>query len=135
MDKVRPIYRLKTTITKVTCQSNIKTEPIATTKDRARFPPPPTPPPPHPLPPPPPPQFLIFRDRLLAPPLPRPPRPPQPRQRALLSSPPLPPLPSLPRALPPSTTRADFTTPDQRAVFGPPVQPNERTDRVGPDGL
>ncbi|KAF6234753.1 hypothetical protein HO173_006973 [Letharia columbiana] len=46
-----------------------------------------------------------------------------------------PPPPSLPppnpRALPPRTTRAHFITPDQRAIFGPAVEPFERTDRVG----
>ena len=37
--------------------------------------------------------------------------------------------------LPPRTTRADFITPDQRAIFGPAIEPFEMTDRVKPDGL
>ena len=37
--------------------------------------------------------------------------------------------------LPPRTTRADFITPDQRAIYGPAIEPFEMTDRVKPDGL
>ena len=37
--------------------------------------------------------------------------------------------------LPPRTTRADFITPDQRAIFGSAIEPFEMTDRVKPDGL
>ena len=37
--------------------------------------------------------------------------------------------------LPPRTTRADFITPDQRAIFGPAIEPFEKTDKVKPDGL
>lgn len=45
---------------------------------------------------------------------------------------PLPPPPASNRTiLPPRTARSDFITPDQRAIFGPPVVPFERTDRVG----
>lgn len=44
---------------------------------------------------------------------------------------PLPPPPaSNSTILPPRTARSDFITPDQRAIFGPPVVPFERTDRV-----
>ena len=41
----------------------------------------------------------------------------------------------LERRLPPRTTRAGFITPDQRAIFGPPVDPLERVYKVKPDGL
>ena len=37
--------------------------------------------------------------------------------------------------LPARTTRADFITPDQRAIFGPAIEPFEMTDKVKPDGL
>ena len=37
--------------------------------------------------------------------------------------------------LPPRTTRADFITPDQRAIYGPAITPFEMTDRVKPDRL
>ena len=112
---------------KVTCQSNIKSEPVdkqpaikeepeikseplTIIKEPSRF-----------LAPPPAPPF-ISGNRVLAPFwAPPPARPPAP-------APPPPPTPPH-RALPPRTTRADFITPDQRAIFGPPVQPKERTDR------
>ena len=81
----------------------IKTEPLTTTKEPARFL--------APLPAPP----FISGNRVLTPFWAPPPPPPPP------------PLPN--RALPPRTTRADFITPDQRAIFGPPVQAKERTDR------
>ena len=104
---------------KVTCQSNIKSEPVdkqpaikdepkikpeslTTTKEPARFLAPPLAPP------------FISGNRMLAP---------------FWAPPPPPPPPPPHRALPPRTTRADFITPDQRAIFGPPVQPKERTDR------
>ena len=51
-----------------------------------------------------------------------------------IHSPPPPPVPYH-KALPPRTTRADFITPDQRAIFGPTVVPFEKTDEVEADGL
>ena len=63
------------------------------------------------------------------PPPPPPPRPPR-RPRPLP-----PPLAPDHRALPYRTKRADFITPDQRAIFGPPVKPCEKADRVGPNRL